>query len=58
MGRLMKTFVIAQMPEKEKINIFIPVYSLPINKLHIRKIYYLKDHNLSHATKLFLECLD
>ena len=54
----MKTFVIAQMPEKEKINIFIPVYSLPINKLHIRKIYYLKDHNLSYATKLFLECLD
>lgn len=58
MGRLMKTFVIAPMPEKEKINIFIPVYSLPINKLCIRKIYYLKDHNLSHAAKLFLECLD
>lgn len=58
MGRLMKTFVIAPMPEKEKINIFIPVYSLPINKLYIRKIYYLKNHNLSHAAKLFLECLD
>lgn len=54
----MKKFVIALMPEKEKVNIFIPVYSLPINKLHIRKIYYLKDHNLSHATKLFLEYLD
>lgn len=54
----MKTFVIAPMLKKEKNNIFIPVYSLPINKLHIRKIYYLKDHNLSHATKLFLECLD
>ena len=26
MGRLMKTFVIAPMPEKEKINIFTPVY--------------------------------
>ena len=58
MGRLMKTFVIAPMSEKEKINIFISVYSLPINKLHIRKIYYLKDNNLSHAAKLFLECLD
>ena len=58
MGRLMKTFVIAPIPEKEKINIFISVYSLPINKLYIRKIYYLKDHNLSHAAKLFLECLD
>ena len=58
MGRLMKIFVIAPMPEKEKINIFIPVYSLPKNKLHIRKIYYLKDHNFPHATKLFLECLD
>ena len=54
----MKTFVIAPMPEKEKINISIPVYSLPKNKLHIRKIYYLKDYNLSHAAKLFLECLD
>lgn len=54
----MKTFVIAPMLKKEKNNNFIPVYSLPINKLHIRKIYYLKDHNLSHATKLFLECLD
>ena len=58
MGRLMKTFVIAPIPEKEKINIFISVYSLPINKLHIRKIYYLKDHNLSYTAKLFLECVD
>lgn len=58
MDRLMKTFVIAPMSEKEKINIFISVYSLPINKLHIRKIYYLKDNNLSHVAKLFLECLD